>query len=371
MGRPKGSVNKGKEEPTKLEEVTTQMAKEEKATDSKTPQELGQEVTVSDEAKGLCSITGIGPKTADKLIDLGYKTVLDIATARAEEIASEMKLPFAQAKAWCSIAQERVLGKMKLTKAEDFDKRIKSLRVFLKTGSSNLNKLLGGGIPTMSITGLTGRFASGKTQICNEMIVECLGTLKEKAVYIETEPDTFHLDRLKEIANEKHLSCNWEDLYVCGADQIPTIKAQYLQYKMILKELEAGVKIRVIVIDSFNAKIRAGWGKSEMLPLRTRELAEHFNLMEFMAARYNIAWILTCQSIAPPRPDQGLGAMVKFGDTFYPVGGDYLLHSVNTWIGLTQIKTDVWKATLFDNSYLPRGTAEFTIAKKGLVDGVR
>jgi RecA/RadA recombinase len=108
-----------------------------------------------------------------------------------------------------------------------------------------------------------------------------------------------------------------------------------------------------------------------MLPLRTRELAEHFNLMEFMAARYNVAWVLTCQCIAPPRPDQGLGAMVKFGDTFYPVGGDYLLHSVNTWIGLTQIKTDVWKATLFDNSYLPRGIAEFTITARGLIDGVR
>jgi RecA/RadA recombinase len=370
MGRPKGSVNKDKEEPTPLEEVTTEMAKEEKATDSKTPQELGAEAT-DPELKGLCTITGIGAKTAEKLRDLGYKTILDIAVARAEEIASELKISFSIAKAWCSIAQERILARMEMKKAPDLDKEIKAKRVFLKTGSAQLNKLLGGGIPTMSITGLTGRFASGKTQICNEMVVECLGTLKEKAVYIETEPDTFHLDRLKEIANEKKLTCNWDDLYVCGADQIPTIKAQYLQYKLVMKKLEEGEKIRVVIIDSFNAKIRAGWGKSEMLPLRTRELAEHFNLMEFMAARYNVAWILTCQCIAPPRPDQGLGAMVKFGDTFYPVGGDYLLHSVNTWIGLTQIKTDVWKATLFDNSYLPRGIAEFTITKRGLVDGVR
>lgn len=362
---------KKKEEETTTIEQDDKLADAEKPTEAKTLADLGEDVTPV-AAKGLESISGVGPKAAEKLRGFGYKTLVDIATARADEIASQMNIPFQEAKNWVSFAQEKVLAKMKVKTAEEFDSDRKAVQKFLKTGSDKLNELLGGGIPTMSITGLTGRFASGKTQIGFEATVECLAVLHEKVAFIETEPDTFHLDRLKQIAAGKgYTNINWKDLYVMGADQIPTIKAQYLQYKLILKKLEEGEKIRLIVIDSFNAKIRAGWGKSEMLPLRTRELAEHFQLMEFIAARYNVAWLLTCQSIAPPRPDQGLGAMVKFGDTFYPVGGDYLLHSVNTWIGLTQIKTDVWKATLFDNSYLPRGIAEFTISKKGLIDGVR
>jgi hypothetical protein len=108
-----------------------------------------------------------------------------------------------------------------------------------------------------------------------------------------------------------------------------------------------------------------------MLPVRTREFAEHFQLMEYLEAKYNTAWMLTCQTIAAPRPDQGLGNMMKFGDQFYPVGGDLVLHSINTWIALTQIKVELWKATLYDSSYLPRATIDFVITAKGLQDGIR
>jgi len=381
MGRPKGSKNKedikgqsGTEggivtEPTQVETKIEDLKKE-KSTDSKTPANHDAEVS-DEEGRGLESIPGIGPKTAERLKELGYSTLISIATGRADEIGAEMKVGYPQAKAWVTYAQERVLAKMVMINAIEQDKNKKAKQIFLKTGSNALNNLLGGGIASMSSTGLSGRFATGKTQICNEIIVDCLGRLKEKAVYIETEPDSFHLDRLKEIARLKGLTCNWEDLYICGAEQIPTAKAQFLQYKVVQKKLEAGEKIRLIVVDSFNAKFRAGYSRTEMLPVRTREFAEHFQLIEYLEARYNTAWVLTCQTIAAPRPDQGLGNMMKFGDQFYPVGGDLVLHSINTWIALSQIKVELWKATLYDSSYLPRATAEFCITAKGLIDGVR
>ena len=158
---------------------------------------------------------------------------------------------------------------------------------------------------------------------------------------------------------------------MCEAKQIPTAKAQYLQYKVFQKALEQGRKIRLIVVDSFNAKFRGGWSKSEMLPYRTREFGEHFTLMEYLAAKYNIAWYLTFQAIAPPRPDQGLAAKVKFAGEYYPVGGDYVLHSVNNWIALTQIKSELWAATLFDSSHVDRGSCTFTLTVNGLKDEVK
>ena len=104
------------------------------------------------------------------------------------------------------------------------------------------------------------------------------------------------------------------------------MKAQFIQYKLIQKAIEAGENIHLVIIDSFNAKIRS-WSRTELLPIRARELAEHFNLIEYLACKYNIAWFITCQVIAPPRKEQGLQAIVKFASEYYPVGGDSLLHS--------------------------------------------
>ena len=78
-----------------------------------------------------------------------------------------------------------------------------------------------------------------------------------------------------------------------------------------------------------------------MLPIRTREIAEHFNLIEHMACKYNIAWLLTCQVITAPRPEMQHSAEAKYGSKFYPIGGDLLLHSVNQWLAFTQTSGDV------------------------------
>jgi len=356
--------------PKKLE-TTVEDAKKERSTEEKTPSDTEEDLgTNGGEIKRLEDLNGIGPKTAEKLRELGY-SVVGLATGRADEVAQVMKVSYAVAKGWCMQAQEAVLAKMTMKKATDQDKEKKAKQLFIVTGAKEFNNMLSGGIPTMSITGLTGRLASGKTQIVFEAIVDCLGRLKEKAVFIETEPDTFHLDRLKEIARLKGLECNWDDLYVCEANQVPTAKSQFLQYKVVQKALEKGENIRLVVVDSFNAKFRAGWSRSEMLPIRTREFAEHFNLIEYLAAKYNIAWLLTFQVIAPPRPDQGLAMKVKFVDNYYPVGGDFVLHSVNNWIALQQVKSELWEGSLFDSSHVKRGSCYFIITASGLKDGIK
>ena len=101
-------------------------------------------------------------------------------------------------------------------------------RYSLRTGSDEFNKMLGGGIPTMSITGSSARFSSGKTQIGYDGIIDVISRIfvcpkckrelingkgvcpvdgeqavHAKAAIIETEPDTFHLPRLKQIASRE------------------------------------------------------------------------------------------------------------------------------------------------------------------------
>jgi len=340
-----------------------------KDTDSKTPGDTEEELTNSG-AKRLEDLGGVGPKTAAKLRDFGY-SLLGLATARADEVAAQMKVSFNIAKGWVSEAQDIALAKMMLKTGTQVTKERKAKQQFFKTGSNALNELMGGGFGTMRTTGISGRFSTGKTQAAFGAIVDCLGRVKRKAVYVETEPDTYHEGRLKQIATARKLDINLDDLYICEASQIPTAKAQYLQYKVIQKALENGEDIGLIVVDSFTAKFRPGYSRREMLPVRTREFSEHFTLIDYLAAKYNLGWVLTCQVIGAPDPGQSLGIKMKTGDSFYPVGGEYLLHSVNIWLGFQQIKTQLWKAILYDSSYLPRSDCEFMLTSKGLMDGIK
>lgn len=55
--------------------------------------------------------------------------------------------------------------------------------VYLTTGSKELDRLLGGGIETGSITELFGEFRTGKTQICHTLAVTCQVSRAEPSCY--------------------------------------------------------------------------------------------------------------------------------------------------------------------------------------------
>ena len=58
------------------------------------------------------------------------------------------------------------------TTATEFYKRRQDL-IHITTGSKELDKLLGGGIETGSITEMFGEFRTGKTQLCHTLCVTC------------------------------------------------------------------------------------------------------------------------------------------------------------------------------------------------------
>lgn len=45
--------------------------------------------------------------------------------------------------------------------------------IYITTGSKELDKILGGGIETGSITELFGEFRTGKSQLCHTLAVSC------------------------------------------------------------------------------------------------------------------------------------------------------------------------------------------------------
>jgi len=61
---------------------------------------------------------------------------------------------------------------MGFTTATEFHQK-RSEIVQLTTGSKELDKLLGGGIETGSITEIFGEFRTGKSQLCHTLAVTC------------------------------------------------------------------------------------------------------------------------------------------------------------------------------------------------------
>src|SRR6478735_6137096 len=76
--------------------------------------------------------------------------------------------------------------------------------IYITTGSKELDKILGGGIETGSITELFGEFRTGKSQLCHTLAVTCqlpfdMGGGEGKCLYIDTE-GTFRPVRLLAVA---------------------------------------------------------------------------------------------------------------------------------------------------------------------------
>lgn len=69
-------------------------------------------------------------------------------------------------------AEASKLVPMGFTTATEFHQK-RSEIIQLTTGSKELDRLLGGGIETGSITEIFGEFRTGKTQLCHTLAVTC------------------------------------------------------------------------------------------------------------------------------------------------------------------------------------------------------
>jgi len=101
--------------------------------------------------------------------------------------------------------------------------------VKISTGAEEIDALLGGGIETGSITNVFGPAATGKTQLCFKLAVQCQqkgskGGAEGKCVFIDT-TGTFKGERVAEIAvalghNRQKVTNNIVTIQVQSVDQL-------------------------------------------------------------------------------------------------------------------------------------------------------
>ena len=138
----------------------------------------------------LEELDGVGPAIAEKLRSAGYDSVESLAVATTGELMEAADVGMRVAVKVINAAREAAnMGYERAT--EVMERRRNMGRI--TTGSSTLDKIIGGGVETQGVTEVFGEFGSGKSQIAHQLCVNVQllpeqGGLNGKACLLYTSP---------------------------------------------------------------------------------------------------------------------------------------------------------------------------------------
>ncbi len=301
----------------------------------------------------------IGSATSKKLRELGFHTVESLAMATAKELE---QAGISKKNAKQLIRKARLSMPFQFIRGDELLKmRQKVLR--LTTGSSMLDKLLGGGIESQSITEFYGEYGSGKSQICHQLCVNVQlpperGGLGGAALYIDTE-NTFRTERIFQMS--KNLGLDPKE----ALKSIIFAEAYTSDHQMFLLENADKVikenRVRLIIVDSLTSHFRSEYLGREMLAERQQKLNKHMHRLIRLSKAFNTVAVVTNQVMS--KPD------VFFGDAVHPVGGHIVAHTSHTRVFLRKsARGPVRIARLVSSPYLPEGEGIFRISERGIED---
>ncbi len=307
----------------------------------------------------LEDLPGIGPATAERLKAAGYKDVASIAPATPHELAEVGDIGVEAAKKAIEAAKSSI--EIGFETADLVFERRKTIGK-IKTGSSELDELLGGGVETQAITEFFGRFSSGKSQVGFQLAVNAQrpreqGGLGGKVIFVDTE-STFRPDRIVQLAEAN------------GMDPTETLKNIFIQraensdHQMLLVErAETLLKennVKLIIMDSLTSHFRADYIGRGALGDRQQKLNKHIHLLQKLADTYNVAIYITNQVMDNPA--------IMFGDPTTPIGGHVLAHAATFRVYVRKSKEEKRIARLVDSPNLPDGERVFKVTPEGIRD---
>jgi len=319
--------------------------------------------------KDLSQVKGLGPKSIERLNEAKISKVSQVATMRPSKLADIINVTKKKAGEIVSRAKGLALDTaIQIMSGEQIlQERMKRIKK-IPTGSKRLDEILNGGVWTDAVTAFFGEFATGKTQIAHQLVVNCKKYLNRAAIYIATEPHSFVPERIKEIASAQGVNIDLDkDVFAVTSDVVNNPDMQKLAYEMIERKIDKGVDIGLICVDSFISLFRTDeqYQGRENFPERSQELGRHFGYLQRLADKYNIAVLLTFQVMGTPDAGGTLHNKMKYGISKALVGGHMAKHSATFWVALDQISAaDKWK----DDGPIERADCMFRITPRGIAD---
>jgi DNA repair protein RadA len=309
-------------------------------------------------------IEGVGPTTARKMKEAGISSVMELATAVPEELASDLGGSKETAATFIMAAQKLlresgVLDNEFTTADIELEKRKSLLRC--STGAKALDELLLGGIETQAITEFYGEFGSGKSQICHTLCVTAQQPPEESGlgggvILIDTE-GTFRPERVDQIARARGFDSDevLKRIAICKAYNSSHLE---LIVKSMGKYIE-DFKAKMIIIDSIISLHRAEFAGRGTLADRQQRLNGIMHKLVRIAEIYNVAIVVTNQVQSTPD--------TFFGDPTKPAGGNVIGHASTYRIYLRKAGSDRI-AKMIDSPYHPYEDVRITVNEKGVDD---
>ncbi|KAI5720091.1 hypothetical protein M8J77_001731 [Diaphorina citri] len=295
---------------------------------------------------GLCTIKGVQMTTRRKM-----SQIKGFSEAKVDKIKE---------------ACMKICDNSFLTAAQVVEKRKQVFKI--TTGSTELDKILGGGIESMAITEAFGEFRTGKTQLSHTLSItaqlpdETRGYTGGKVIYVDSE-NTFRPERLRPIAARFNLEDD------CALDNVLYTRSHNSEHQMELLDMVAGMFhqeagiFKLLIVDSAIALFRVDFSGRGELADRQQKLAQYMARLQRISEEYNVAVFITNQMTSDP------GATMSFqADPKKPVGGNIMAHASTTRISLRKGRGETRIAKIYDSPDMPEAEAMFAITNGGIAD---
>ncbi|XP_049285262.1 DNA repair protein RAD51 homolog A [Anopheles funestus] len=305
---------------------------------------------------------GITNGDIKKLAEAGFHTVEAVAYTPKKHLLTIKGI--SEAKADKILQEATKLVPMGFTTATEYHQK-RSEIIQLTTGSKELDKLLGGGIETGSITEIFGEFRTGKTQLCHTLAVTCQLPVSQnggegKCLYIDTE-GTFRPERLLATAERYKL------VGVQVLNNVAYARAFNTDHQTHLLVLAAAMmaesRYALIIVDSATSLYRTDYSGRGELAARQMHLAKFLRMLLRLADEFGVAVLITNQVVA-----QVDGAAMFNPDPKKPIGGNIIAHASTTRLYLRKGRGESRICKIYDSPCLPEGEATFAINPDGVGD---
>jgi DNA repair protein RadB len=212
-----------------------------------------------------------------------------------------------------------------------------------------IDKLLNGGVETRVITQVYGPPASGKTNLCLQIALNCIRNDK-KVIFIDTEGG-HSIERMRQIAGKEFKKFIDSSLFF-GPHNFGEQDKIIENLKSIISD-----KFGLIVLDSAVSLYRIGTEEDKSQNLN-RLMSKQFATLGELARKHNLAAVVTNQVYAS-LVDEGVE----------PVGGNILKYWSKAIIELQNSEKGVREAILVRHRSIKEGLREkFVISSDGLRD---
>ena len=310
------------------------------------------------------SLENVGIAAADikKLQENGFNTVESIAFSTRKQIVDVKGIT--EVKADKIIAAAAQLVPMGFSSAIEYNQRRQDM-IYIKTGSTELDKLLGGGIETGSVTEVFGEFRTGKTQLCHTLAVTCQLQIEEggaqgKCLWIDTE-GTFRTERIIPIAERFGLDPNDVMENIAYARAYNT--DHQMQLLVTASAMMAESHYALLIVDSSTNLYRTDYSGRGELSARQMHLGQFLRGIQRLADEYGIAVLITNQVVA-----QVDGSCMFAADPKKPIGGNIMAHASQTRLYLRKGRGETRICKIYDSPSLPESEAMFAISNGGIID---